>query len=304
MKLSVIVPSLTGSVPKSLRRQVAGREDVELVVVTGVSPVGRARNEGLRRATGDYVAWMDADDEVTEEWLESILGELECAETSAGRLDGLMFDAEAVGWRKAAFYVFREKQGVFAGTELAREIYRDERLKSHLWRWVLRRELWEGESFDEEVVALEDYLVLPKVVAKANEIGYLPKKTYRYLHQENSAINRRNEARDAQSVRIAIRRHQEAAAVYRQAALWGAATMIYWSLDKAAIDRRTIGQDYRSALLDGRKFLARHLWGLWRESGHAVDSFGDRLHWMARFGTAVCGWWGLQQWRRRLVVSD
>lgn len=297
MKLSVIVPSLTGSVPESLRRQVMRREDVELVVVTGVSPVGRARNEGLRRVTGDYIAWVDADDEVTGAWLDSILGELERAEAAGRRQDGLLFDAEAIGWRKAASFVYGKKQRVFAGAELAREVYRDERLKSHLWRWVLRRELWDGESFDEEVVALEDYLVLPNVVAKANEIGYLPKKLYRYLHQNNSAVNMRNETRDADCVRIAIRRYQGAASAYQRAALWGAATMIYWSLDKAAVDRRKVGPDYRSALLDGRKFIARHLLGLWRESGNAVDSFGDRLWWMARFVTAVCGWWGLQRMR-------
>lgn len=297
MKLSVIVPSLTGSVPESLRRQVMGREDVELVVVTGVSPVGRARNEGLRRAIGDYVAWVDADDEVAEDWLESILGELGRTEPARGRLDGLLFDAEAFGWRRAASFVYGGRQSVFAGTELAREVYRDERLKSHLWRWALRRELWDGESFDEEVVALEDYLVLPNVVAKAKEIGYLPKKLYHYLHQDDSAVNIRNETRDADCVRIAIRRYQGAASAYQWAALWGAATMIYWSLDKAAVDRRKVGPDYRSALLDGRKFVARHLLGLWRESGNAVDSFGGRLWWMARFVTAVCGWWGLQRWR-------
>lgn len=297
MKLSVIVPSLTGSVPESLRCQVMGREDVEFVVVTGVSPVGKARNEGLKRATGDYVAWVDADDEVTEDWQESILGELGRTEPARGQLDGLLFDAEAIGWRKAASFVYGGRQSVFAGTELAREVYRDERLKSHLWRWVLRRELWDGESFDEEVVALEDYLVLPKVVAKANEIGYLPKKLYRYLHQDNSAVNTRNETRDADSVRIAIRRYQRAAKDYKQAALWGAATMIYWTLDKVAVDRRKVGPDYQSVLLDGRKFIARHLWGLWRESGNAVDSFRDRLWWMARCVTAVCGWWGLQRWR-------
>lgn len=68
MRLSVIVPSLYGGLPKSLPDD----RDVEVIVVAGVSPVGKARNEGLRRATGDYVAWVDADDEIEDGWLKAI----------------------------------------------------------------------------------------------------------------------------------------------------------------------------------------------------------------------------------------
>ncbi|MCQ2395372.1 MAG: glycosyltransferase [Kiritimatiellae bacterium] len=303
MKLSVIVPSLTGVVPDGLHGQLEGHEDVELVVVSGICPVGRARNEGLRRAHGAYIAWVDSDDAVSEDWLESILGTLDRAAVTGGRLDGLLFDAEAIGWQTGTSYVYGGSRRTFEGSELAREIYRDERLKSHLWRWVLRRELWEGESFDEEVTALEDYLVLPKVVAKAKEIEYLPRKLYQYHYQEGSAVNRADEARDAASVRTAIHRYRVASVTYKKAALWGTAGMIYWSLNKVCVDNCAISPSYRSTLFDGRKFIARHLWGLWSESDKAIGMFGMRLWWMARFVTAALGWWGLQRWRSRKRMS-
>ena len=300
MTLSVIVPSLNGEVPESLFRQVEGRADVELVLVQGVSPVGKARNVGLGRAKGEYVAWVDADDEVAEDWTETILEGLATG-TTGSRVDGLLFDAEAIGWQFEPSFVYGEGRGSFVGADLAHEIYRDERLKSHLWRWVLRRELWADESFDEEVVALEDYLVLPKVVAKAKEIKYLPRKLYSYLYHGDSAVNMTDDARDAASVLIAIRRYREATAASKRAALWGAATMAYWSLDKVFVDNRAVGSVFKSALQEGRKFLGRHLWALWLESAAAIGTLGMRLRWMARFVTATVGWWGLQRWcaRRR-----
>ena len=303
MKLSVIVPSLTGQVPESLRRQTEGRDDVEVVVVAGVSPVGRARNEGLRHAHGGHIAWVDSDDAVSEDWLDSILGEVDRVTMIGRRLDGLLFDAEAIGWQTGTSYVYGGSRRTFEGSELAREIYRDERLKSHLWRWVLRRELWEGVSFDEEVTALEDYLVLPKVVAKAKEIEYLPRTLYQYHYQAGSAVNRSDEARDAASVRAAICRHRVAPLTYKKAALWGTAVMIYWSLNKVFVDNRVISSSYRSILFDGRKFIARHLWGLWSESDKAIGIFGMRFWWMARFVTAALGFWGLQRWRARKRMS-
>ena len=303
MKLSVIVPSLTGRVPESLRRQTEGRDDVEVVVVTGVSPVGRARNEGLRHAHGGYIAWVDSDDAVSEDWLESILGEVDRVTMMGRRLDGLLFDAEAIGWQTGTSYVYGGSRRTFEGSELAREIYRDERLKSHLWRWVLRRELWEDESFDEEVTALEDYLVLPKVVGRAKSVKYLPKKLYHYFYHENSAVNALDESRDVASVRVAIRRYQESDFDCKRSALWGTATIIYWALDKVAVGELAISSSYRSALSDGRRFVARHLWGLWWESGKTGEPFCMRLWWMARFVTAALGWWGLQRWRARKRMS-
>ena len=145
--------------------------------------------------------------------------------------------------------------------------------------------------------------MLPKVVAKAKEIEYLPRKLYQYHYQESSAVNRPDEARDAASVRTAIRRYRVAPLTYKKASLWGAATMIYWSLDKVSIDNYAISSFYRSILFDGRKFIAGHLWDLWLESDKAIGAFGRRLWWMARFVTAVSGWWGLQRWRARKRIS-
>ena len=122
MLLSVIVPSLTGKVPQSLKED----PRLEVIVVTAVKPVAAARNVGLARATGEYVAWVDADDEVADDWLEAILRGL------AERPDVLSFNAR-VEWHDGS----------------GRKPYAiDGRRAGQLWCKVFRRSLFDGLQFE------------------------------------------------------------------------------------------------------------------------------------------------------------
>ena len=65
-KVSIIIPSMDGyrdgNVPKlkeSLSEQTY--KDFEIHVVVGISPNGRARNEGVKRTTGEILVFIDDD---------------------------------------------------------------------------------------------------------------------------------------------------------------------------------------------------------------------------------------------------
>lgn len=162
MQLSVIVPSLNGEVPKSVS---ALGEDVEIVVVKGVCPVGKARNEGLRRATGEYIAWVDADDEIDDGWLAAIRTKLPESP------DVMVFD-----------YVSQGRECVWgeSGKGLLHDLIAG-RLSSACWHFVTKRSLWEGLAFDEKDEVAEDYRLMPEVVARAQSVVRLGVH-YRY-HQ-------------------------------------------------------------------------------------------------------------------------
>ena len=68
MLLSVLTPALDGEMPKG----VPDDPRIEVILVKGISPVGKARNECLAKAHGDYVAWVDADDEIEDGWLDAV----------------------------------------------------------------------------------------------------------------------------------------------------------------------------------------------------------------------------------------
>jgi len=162
MKLSVIVPSLAGNVPARLREQVAHRSDVELIVVRGVSPVGKARAEGLAQATGEYIAWVDADDEISDDWTVRIL------KAADRHPDLIAFGYEINGHP-------------FSPTgELVEEMLRGATRHMSLWGMVVRRELWTGCGFDRTAAVMEDWGVLPSVMSRAFTFEMIPKVLYRY----------------------------------------------------------------------------------------------------------------------------
>ena len=83
MKLSILIPTLTTRVDyltnllAILQPQL--NDDVELVINSddGTKSIGEKRNELLAKAQGDYISFVDDDDEVSRDYVKNILKALE-----------------------------------------------------------------------------------------------------------------------------------------------------------------------------------------------------------------------------------
>lgn len=196
MKVSVIIPvgNRTGyaeckkSILHSMEADNAKKCDWELVEVfddehRGVS---WARNEGLRRASGEYIAWVDDDDLVTEDWATAICEGLE------SRPDILSFNAK-VEWQDSS------RGGYCVGGEANAADVMSERTNSQLWNKVIRQDLFEGLEFMGAVH--EDYRLLCELLPKAGAIKHIPKPLYIYRRRHNGASQFHN----AEGAREALR---------------------------------------------------------------------------------------------------
>lgn len=161
MLLSVLTPVLDGEMPKG----VPDDPRIEVILVKGISPVGKARNECLAKAHGDYVAWVDADDEVEEGWLEAI------HQAVADGPDVVLFGCHETGPIDAAF--------------------------AHaMWDVVAKRELLAKSRFD-EVAQREDNLFLLRLLTSGVRWKAVPERHYRYVQHEGSLVSRPRRASDS-----------------------------------------------------------------------------------------------------------
>lgn len=263
---------------ESVGRATEGVIEAETIVVEGLSPVGKARNEGLRRASGEYIAWVDGDDEVTNEWGAEIKKAIE------ERVDVIIFDAEKIGWNDGREIVYGRK-GELKKETVLKDIYRDNPLGSYLWTMVTRRELWREARFDETAPTLEDYRLLPSVLDRAQTFKYLPKRLYRYYAYESSLTHNTDIASLVRNVEVALERREAAPDDYKTEAMWGAATMAYWQLYNLKGCK---------GLEKGREFIAHNFFALMREAKF-MAIWRQRTAWKARLLLAAMNvWWPIR----------
>lgn len=164
--LSVIVPTLDGSLPAGLPQS----QDVEVIVINGISPVSRARNVGISRAHGKYVAWVDADDAVTEDWLPSILAAIED-------------DPDIVSFNAQVEWVDGKRKGFVVGGMANVADVLAERATGQMWNKVIRRELYEGLEFSGMIH--EDYRLLCELLPRAKQIKHIERTLYIYRRRSD-----------------------------------------------------------------------------------------------------------------------
>lgn len=191
MKISVIVP--VGNEAEweiceaSLRESVSavdGMAEVEILPCFDLEHKGAyvARNEGLKRATGDWIAWVDCDDAVERSWF----GEIAVAISAHPDVDVIQFDATEVkdGRMRRLAYA---KHGRVSGDAFARELLRNDGMPAWLWTRVFRRELFAEASFNGRVK--QDYQMFLQILPRIRHVWSIGKPLYRYIRHGHGLSN-------------------------------------------------------------------------------------------------------------------
>ena len=157
-------------------------EDRRIILIDKEKNEGAAaaRNDALKIIKGGYIAFIDADDYVSDKYIEILLGlclknDADMAECSFqyGKSDSCEFDNKV------------SKEEFYSRTEYMHS--------SHfgyyaLWSRIYKAELFEGIEFPAERSIATDAAVIHKVAYRAEKIVYIPNQLYVYFQSGVSII--------------------------------------------------------------------------------------------------------------------
>lgn len=150
--------------------------------------VSSARTVGLQNAEGDYIMFLDSDDYMPENTINSIA---KVMEDSGMNPDIIQFPATFI---YSDGIIVDETPMYPDGTLLLKEDFREKVYKkiittinfNSLWRNVYKRELLQGMVFERKLKTAEDLMFNIEVFTRANNMLYTTKARYNYCLRADS----------------------------------------------------------------------------------------------------------------------
>lgn len=181
----------------------AGRDSRFRVIHQTNAGAANAKNTGLDQVTGAYVAFLDSDDWVEPDWLETLVG---TAKEQCSDVVECDFRKEYVGrWEIANGW---EETTFTAESYLAQ--YLSNWTCSLFWNKLYRADLLKDIRFRRERRCIDDEFFTYKVVSGAGKIARINRVLYHYRQRSSSAVyNRKNRLQKTDdALEILIERYQ------------------------------------------------------------------------------------------------
>lgn len=149
--------------------------------------VAIARNIGLKKATGDYIFWIDSDDWLDDNCIKIIKNVIEKTKS-----DIILFDFYNVNKKDIRpCFMFKEERRLNK-KEILIEVAQDS-FRSFLWRTVVKRDIYENIYFPEGVQMMEDFSIYHLLFHKAKTFYYIRKPLYYYRLVNNSLSQKKKD---------------------------------------------------------------------------------------------------------------
>lgn len=144
------------------------------VTYTKNNGVSAARNIGLSIATGEYIAFADPDDYLSQNLIKEVLLFIK----DYNYPDFIFYDYYTCRGKKVRIQTVPTfSEGRISKLNFLEEFAKDEAIRSMLWKTVIKKDMFKGLKFDPSLKVGEDASLLTDVVLHVNTIVYL-KKTF------------------------------------------------------------------------------------------------------------------------------
>lgn len=149
-----------------------------------------ARNYGVKKATGDYIFFMDSDDFIDENLLEFVNNKL----NESKDLDLLRFSKQFI--TEEGNIISKDKINEFDelnGNEAFIRIRKNRITLETVRTYMIKAEYWKKNNFEfKSGTIYEDLGLVPLVIMKANKVSAVNSPCYNYVERPNSTITKKN----------------------------------------------------------------------------------------------------------------
>ncbi len=175
-----------GSSDKSAEicKEYANKDERFIYIFKENGGVSSARNLGLDRATGDYLAFVDGDDEILPDFLSSLAKIIEETGADVSIISPIIRINE-----KDVPYKDEEQILIYSPVDAIKETLRGVIFAGHLWNKLFKASLFEGVRLREDLAICEDLVAVYETFAKTTKVAFANLHKYIYYTNETSAIN-------------------------------------------------------------------------------------------------------------------
>lgn len=154
-----------------------------------------ARNNGIKKATGEYIGFVDPDDWVDLDYYEKLYNTASTNDTDIA-VGGII---RVTGIKKKKFLNF-EKETLTDNTKLKFELC-DVPEKSYVWNKIYKTEKLKEIGLEfEKGIFYEDCIFTPQALFFLEKMVTVPNIYYYYLRRGNSTVKQRSEKANADNV--------------------------------------------------------------------------------------------------------